>query len=820
MALAAKISLQIVPREDNGRLDTAISDGDVTPGVDVTASQSVPDDLNNVTGSWSLSANEYFSGADVTTDIVFVPVSGTLSGVGLSYSASTDDISGTATEGAFSGFFEMTSSGEIFRTNTFIVSFVDPAGTPDTTAPTQVVGLTITHSGTVATLVHDKSSDPHDGTRAGSGMSLYRYYLNGSQVATEAASVGLSPACSAGDVGTLSPSGSGTRTGSGGTIISEGFIGENSGDHAYSDEFHFEGRYVYTGAFTRSVKIVSVTGSVVSYDKMGIMARFGIEADDPFVFAQVRSGGNVRLEYRAVKGGARSTLGTLGSIVLPCYLRLKLSGSTWTFDLLENGNLAQTVATVALTPPGSFDLVLAACSSSEGNEITATYAQDNFWTGSQVTKNITNSALGVYTVKAEDAEVNLGSASDGVTAASPGAPYPVFPGTTLRFYPGFVIASSENEAPSSIEAKWQAIFSGTRKALYRPAGVYGSINRRLDWKRLYTNESVRPADPTDPDDPGYDWSLLDSMFAINCVLNENALVSIAIREVGYGSSANAPAWLVNSPYNGVYTSTSGATRIIPKYYRYSGPDSLGRTNVNSGLGPPIVEEWVYFHEALYAHLVSTGNIDKVASIGVAEFYGWGDSGHSTDMLHGIGVRFVDVVNVWAQSNIGVSTGVFLGGSASSLAIIHPYIQSVDCWLDYPDMKLDDTSTINTDRFSFAGVYQKDLRSLREACESNGVRTSTYFSSSVPNPWNYSNQSIAQTESHILWVLSGVPKSVNDDSGLGQSGTDPAGPMPVHQIVLNTGGSLPYTAAGWQTAIDTFGPPGTFAFPYFPPGYDP
>src|SRR3972149_9930774 len=317
MALAAKISLQIVPREDNGRLDTAIPDGDVTPGVDVTASQVVPDDLSNVTGSWSLSANEYFSGADVTTDIVFVPVSGSLSGVGLSYSTSTDDISGTATEGAFSGFFEMTSSAEVFRTNTFTVSFINPAGTPDTTAPTQVVGLTITHSGTVATLIHDKSSDPHDGTRAGSGMSLYRYYLNGSQVATEAASVGLSPACSAGDVGTLSPSGSGTRTGSGGTIISEGFIGENSGDHAYSDEFHFEGRYVYTGAFTRSVKIVSVTGSVVSYDKMGIMAKvwgggcgscLGVGGRCLFFFPE-KKGGKIEGQKKGEKRGGKKKRG-------------------------------------------------------------------------------------------------------------------------------------------------------------------------------------------------------------------------------------------------------------------------------------------------------------------------------------------------------------------------------------------------------------------------------------------------------------------------------------------------------------------------------
>jgi len=144
-------------------------------------------------------------------------------------------------------------------------------------------------------------------------------------------------------------------------------------------------------------------------------------------------------------------------------------------------------------------------------------------------------------------------------------------------------------------------------------------------------------------------------------------------------------------------------------------------------------------------------------------------------------------------------------------------------MSFPDMKLSSTNKISSsDRFTRPDdTYQKDARLLTQATEANGHRVNTYFAPGIPNPWGYSNQKVPQTASHILWALSGKPKGENKDSRLGQQGEDPPGIMPVHTVFIDwktTWGKNNPTLQQWHTAIDTFGPPGTFAFPYLPSGY--
>ena len=151
-------------------------------------------------------------------------------------------------------------------------------------------------------------------------------------------------------------------------------------------------------------------------------------------------------------------------------------------------------------------------------------------------------------------------------------------------------------------------------------------------------------------------------------------------------------------------------------------------------------------------------------------------------------------------------------------ILAQYTNATKFGLTYPDMKLEDTGSSLLGRFSANGTYQKDIRPLIQATESNGIRQNTYFAPNVPNPWGYSGISVPQTASQILWALSGSPKSANKDSGLGQPGIDPAGILPVHSIIIDwDSSSLDFapTLDEWHEAIDTFGPPGTFAFPYLP-----
>lgn len=397
----------------------------------------------------------------------------------------------------------------------------------------------------------------------------------------------------------------------------------------------------------------------------------------------------------------------------------------------------------------------------------------------------------------------------------------LFPGTDLKFRPGFVIASSENESVSSIESRWQALFTSSpnRKASYRPPGIYGSVTRRLHWKRFYTNESVRPSDPRDHTDPAYDWSLLDAIFQINAVKNEGALVLIEVMDVSWGSTPVVPRWLVNAPYNGIVRDTD-KNRVLTAYHRYSGPDIRGMINV--GDSPPIVDEFTYFHQAMYDHLVATGNINKVMGVLLSEFYGASASGNLEDYIHGIGIRVKSLHEIWGRSRIPVYQ-LSISGGKTKTQIFSQYISTLSVGVGYPDMKLENTGNPPVDRFTVTGVYQKDIRPLIQLTEGNGQRFSTYFSPEIPNPWGYSGASTKQTASHILWALSGSPKGANKDSGLGQMGEDPPGILPVHTIVIDFGRSWQKNSPSveeWHKAIDTFGPPGTFAFPYLPPGYNP
>jgi len=398
----------------------------------------------------------------------------------------------------------------------------------------------------------------------------------------------------------------------------------------------------------------------------------------------------------------------------------------------------------------------------------------------------------------------------------------VFPGTNLKFRPGFIIAANENQPPSVTESKWQALFTSSlnRKVSYRPPGVYGGVARRLNWYRFYVDQNVKPKNPKDHTDPAYDWSLLDAIFTINAVQNEGALVFIDVLDIGFGSTA-APIWLANSPYDGVFSDVtggaSGAGRIIPKYYRFAGPDIRGLTNVGSS--PPIMDEYAAFHQAMRNHLVSTGNIDRVMGIKLEETFAgptFPEDWDTGNYRHGVGLRSKLISAIWNESSIPV-----FQNSVNNNGVWDLYVGSSQLCMSYPDVKLSNTSSFPPDsRFSLNGVHQKDIRQLIQATEYNGVRENTYFDASVPNPWGYSNMSVAQTPSHIIWALSGAPKGIIKDSKLGQTGDDPPGIIPVHNIIVEFDKSWSPTVSEWHTAIDTFGPPGTFAFPYLPPGYIP
>jgi hypothetical protein len=399
----------------------------------------------------------------------------------------------------------------------------------------------------------------------------------------------------------------------------------------------------------------------------------------------------------------------------------------------------------------------------------------------------------------------------------------------LKFYPGFIVDDDESPStPAKLESAWQKFFDGARKTTYRPPGVYGGLIFRRAMNLYYKNENVRPTNPANPNDPNYDWSGLDAAFNINAVQNEGALLVLSIGFNTWGSTPSLPKWLINAPYDALWIRGTGGS--MPKLYRYVGPDERGLTN--RGTSPYVVDELLMFVQAMHDHLVATGNINKVMFV-----WGWEMEPVTpypadyvkADFYHGLGLLNSGVAKIFAKSNIYVTASSMTGDSAG-LDIRWQYMNNPLVGMNFPDMKLDNTvlaKLTSAIRFNDRnGVYQKDIRPLEQQTEANGQRPNIYFDPAIPNPWGYSATTTKETYSHIVWALSGSPKATDPakrDSKLGQVGEDPPGIMPVHDLVViwgNTYGVNAPTIDEVHKAIDTFGPPGTFAFPYFPPGYNP
>jgi len=225
---------------------------------------------------------------------------------------------------------------------------------------------------------------------------------------------------------------------------------------------------------------------------------------------------------------------------------------------------------------------------------------------------------------------------------------------------------------------------------------------------------------------------------------------------------------------------------------------------------------------MHDYISAQGWADRVWYVaGVGELYGSSDSGYVTDFDHGAGVAHKQIAAIWAPDHIPMHMSSIQGLASGGTAIMEDYITAADLGISYPDGKFGDTSAPPTSRFEIAGAYQSPYRQLQQAFEDNGLRANTYFAPGIANPWDY-NGWVPQTASHLLWAFSGTPKGVVKDSGLGQVGDDPPGLIPAHILRFYWWSTDPLNIplADWHTAIDTFGPPGTFAHPPFPAGYPP
>jgi regulation of enolase protein 1 (concanavalin A-like superfamily) len=135
-------------------------------------------------------------------------------------------------------------------------------------------------------------------------------------------------------------------------------------------------RYAYesvTGDFDVSVQVKSVTQTVASNAKAGLMARATLDAGSQMVFSGVTPSNGYRFNYRTV-ADAIGTFNSVGSIAYPnAWVRLTRVGDVFTAYSSADGTNWTQMGTLTLSLPSTIYLGLAADSHSTSQTLTAQF---------------------------------------------------------------------------------------------------------------------------------------------------------------------------------------------------------------------------------------------------------------------------------------------------------------------------------------------------------------------------------------------------------------------------------------------------------------
>jgi regulation of enolase protein 1 (concanavalin A-like superfamily) len=216
-------------------------------------------------------------------------------------------------------------------------------------------------------------------------------------------------------------------------------------------------RYAYesvTGDFDVSVQVASVTQSVATNAKAGLMARASLDAGSQMVFSGVTPGSGYRFNYRTVANTV-GTFNSIGSISYPnAWVRLTRVGDVFTaYSSTDGTNWAQT-GTLTLSLPSTIDLGLAADSHSTTQTLTAQFRNFNLVNASSTLPAPTG--------------LTAGGASTGITlqwaAVSGAAGYSVYrsasasgPFTLLGSVPVTGTSYSDTDAPTGSMSYYEVV---------------------------------------------------------------------------------------------------------------------------------------------------------------------------------------------------------------------------------------------------------------------------------------------------------------------------------------------------------------------------
>lgn len=361
------------------------------------------------------------------------------------------------------------------------------AQTTDTVAPTYPTGLTGTQSAAAAAhLQVDAPCDTQYGTVNASGLKEVRWFRNASLIGTTPApSNGVSLALTGIDLGSTPTAGSSVQTNASYVMTGSGTqVGGTTDDGQYA-------LVPFTGDFTHTIKITSITGTASATAITGITVRDAQTANARALIA-FRSAATMRVRTRTTVGGATSASGTVPTFALPCYWQVQRVAATNTFTVRysADGNIWTSmgdfvVPMTTLVYVGQF-----VCGGVAGTN-TAVATMDNVclqnlpileYTDTTVTQGSTYT----YTAVARDNANNDSTVSPGISVtivSSADTTPPTVPGTPV------VTAGSD----AILNLSWAASMDVAGVAGYNvfrsssPVGLFTKLNMNLVTGTAYSD---------------------------------------------------------------------------------------------------------------------------------------------------------------------------------------------------------------------------------------------------------------------------------------------------------------------------------------------
>ena len=396
-----------------------------------------------------------------------------------------------------------------------------------------------------------------------------------------------------------------------------------------------------------------------------------------------------------------------------------------------------------------------------------------------------------------------------------------FPGTIRRFAPSIFLTVAGGTTPSGINSQWNTwcepyyqdwldSSEGTKMGVYQSA---------VALKRFYAGDaSLRPSDGTNPNDPAYDWSTFDGYLASQPIAQGKAKFHFMIDVEG----STIPAWMDNA---GLVHKPPGEKEVI--------------NYTNSTLVSEYKDFWTAFAARYNDDIrVYTLFVDEDQSYGGVDENDW--QAGKIEVYKHMSNALTKMCVIVTNNNVIIrelcnATDAFIGPG-----IHDPKLFNFETGSDgnYPPPGgYDSTSNVNRAIQEHNPVLASPPRAARPTfvgAFSNGFRivggSNGWDPPDLTNPWGEllptsseppANPDTNITPSIYVWYISYEPRAASDDSGLGQSGTDPAGILPSSFVSINNSGIRleNITPQDWDLAFNRFGAPGTKAVPAIPYDFD-